>query len=213
MRLPGLVGDREIRQEVHLPMLHRERAIGVLSLGRSADEEFTQAEIARLEILVESATLACAEALSCAASRSSRRARVGDGFHRPGHRPVDLSDRITYINRAALEQTGWTGAEVLAGTRTPDAPHPSGRHALPGRGVPAAAGGQRRRRGQAQRRGVLAQGRSRFPVEASGYPIRDGDTLIRLGSSRSTTSATAGWPMHQLAAQYQTARVLAEAES
>ena len=36
MRLPGLVGEREVRHEVHLPMLHRDRVIGVLSLGRSA---------------------------------------------------------------------------------------------------------------------------------------------------------------------------------
>ena len=64
MRLPGLVGDREIRHEVHLPMLHRDRVIGVLSLGRSRDEEFTPAEIDRLRVLVQSATLACAEALS-----------------------------------------------------------------------------------------------------------------------------------------------------
>ena len=64
MRLPGLVGEREVRHEVHLPMLHRDRIIGVLSLGRSGDEEFTPAQIGQLEILVRSATLACAEALS-----------------------------------------------------------------------------------------------------------------------------------------------------
>ena len=64
MRLPGLVGEREVRHEVHLPMLHRDRVIGVLSLGRSGDEEFTAAEITRLGDLTRSAALACAEALS-----------------------------------------------------------------------------------------------------------------------------------------------------
>ncbi len=134
-------------------MLHRERVIGVLSLGRSADQEFTPAEIARLEILVESATLACAEALSLrrlevlAGELESVMDSTDQGIVR-----VDLADRITYINRAALEQTGWTGAEVLGRkSHDRDAPHPSGRHALPGRGVPAAAGDQRRRGGQADR--------------------------------------------------------------
>ena len=151
MRLPGLVDDREIRQEVHLPMLHRERVIGVLSLGRSADQEFTPAEIARLEILVESATLACAEALSLrrlevlageleSVMDSTDQGIVRRGPGRPHH----------------LHQPGGAGADRLdrGGTARPDvarrdAPHPSGRHALPGRGVPAAAGDQRRRGGQA----------------------------------------------------------------
>jgi PAS domain S-box-containing protein len=214
MRLPGLVGDREVRQEVHLPMLHRERVIGVLSLGRSADEEFTPAEIARLEILVESATLACAEALSLrrlevlASELESVMASTDQGIVR-----VDPSDRITYINRAALEQTGWTGAEVLGRnahalmhhTHPDGTPYPPGECPL----LQAVSDGE----------GARLSGEvfwrndgSRFPVEASAYPIRDGDTVIG-GVITFHDVSERRMAEHQLAAQYQTARVLAEAQS
>jgi PAS domain S-box-containing protein len=214
MHLPGLVGDREIRQEVHLPMLHRERVIGVLSLGRSADEEFTQAEIARLEILVESVTLACAEALSLrrlevlAGELESVMDSTDQGIVR-----VDLSDRITYINRAALEQTGWAGGEVLGrnahalmhhthpdGTPYPDEECPLLRAVSDGEGARLSGEVFWRKDG------------SRFPVEASGYPIRDGDTVIG-GVVTFHDVSERRMAEHQLAAQYQTARVLAEAQS
>ena len=214
MRLPGLVGDREVRQEVHLPMLHRERVIGVLSLGRSADEEFSQAEIARLEILVESATLACAEALSLrrlevlAGELESVMDSTDQGIVR-----VDLSDRITYINRAALEQTGWAGAEVLGRnahalmhhTHPDGTPYPAGECPL----LRAVRDGEGARLGG----GVFwRQDGSRFPVEASAYPIRDGDTLIG-GVITFHDVSERRMAERQLSAQYQTARVLAEAES
>ena len=214
MRLPGLVGDREIRQEVHLPMLHRERVIGVLSLGRSADEEFTQAEIARLEVLVESATLACAEALSMrrlevlAGELESVMDSTDQGIVR-----VELSDRITYINRAALEQTGWTGAEVLGRNG-----HTLMHHTHPD-GTPYPAGECPLVRAVSDGEGIRLSGEvfwrkdgSRFPVEASGYPIRDGDTVIG-GVITFHDVSERRMAEHQLAAQYQTARVLAETES
>jgi PAS domain S-box-containing protein len=214
MRLPGLVGDREVRQEVHLPMLHRERVIGVLSLGRSADEEFSQAEIARLELLVESATLACAEALSLrrleilAGELESVMDSTDQGIVR-----VDLSDRITYINRAALEQTGWAGAEVLGRnahalmhhTHPDGTPYPAGECPL----LRAVRDGEGARLGG----GVFwRQDGSRFPVEASAYPIRDGDTLIG-GVITFHDVSERRMAERQLSAQYQTARVLAEAGS
>ena len=95
-------------------MLHRDRVIGVLSLGRSGDEEFTAAEIARLDDLTQRATGACAEALSlrrlevAAAELQTLMDSTDEGIYRR-----DLKGRITFINRAALEQTGYTEAEVL----------------------------------------------------------------------------------------------------
>jgi signal transduction histidine kinase len=53
---------------------------------------------------------------------------------------------------------------------------------------------------------------SRFPVEASGYPIRDGDTVIG-GVITFHDVTERRMAERQLAAQYQTARVLAESES
>ena len=63
LSLPGLVNERQVQHEVHLPLLHRQRAIGVLSVGRSHGEGFTPGEIARLAGFTQSAALACAEAL------------------------------------------------------------------------------------------------------------------------------------------------------
>ena len=103
-------------------MLHRERVIGVLSLGRSADEDFTPAEIARLKILVESATLACAEALSL------RRLEVLAtelewvmGLHRPGHRPGRpvRPHHLYQPRQGAGAAPAGPGRKCSAGTRTP----------------------------------------------------------------------------------------------
>ncbi|MGH3120692.1 MAG: ATP-binding protein [Streptosporangiaceae bacterium] len=214
MRLPGLVADREIRHEVHLPMLHRERVIGVLSLGRSRDDDFTPAEIDRLEILVQSATLACAEALSLrrlevlAGELESVMDSTDQGICR-----VDLSGHITYINRAALEQTGWTGAELL-GRNAHDAMH----HDHPD-GTPYPAGDCPLLRAVRDSEGTRLSGEvfwrkdgSRFPVEASAHPIRDGDGVVG-GVITFHDVSERRMAERQLTAQYQTARVLAEAES
>jgi PAS domain S-box-containing protein len=214
MRLPGLVGEREVRHEVHLPMLHRDRVIGVLSLGRSGDEEFTPSQIDRLEILVQGATLACAEALSL------RRLEVLAGELElvmdstdQGICRVDLHDRITYINRAALGQTGWTEAELL-GRNAHDAMH----HTHPD-GTPYPAADCPLLRAVRDNEGIRLSGEvfwrrdgSRFPVEASAYPIRDGGSVLG-GVITFHDVSERRMAEHQLAAQYQTARVLAEAES
>ncbi len=214
MRLPGLVGEREVRHEVHLPMLHRDRVIGVLSLGRSRDEEFTPAQIDRLESLIQSATLACAEALSLrrlevlASELQSVMDSTDQGICR-----VDLSGRITYINRAALEQTGWTEAELL-GRNAHDAMH----HTHPD-GTPYPAADCPLLRAVHDDEGTRLSGEvfwrkdgSRFPVEASAYPIRDGGSVLG-GVVTFHDVSERRMAERQLAAQYQTARVLAEAES
>ena len=214
MRLPGLVGEREVRHEVHLPMLHRDRVIGVLSLGRSGDEEFTPAQIGQLEILVQSATLACAEALSLcrlevlAGELESVMDSTDQGICR-----VDLSGSVTYINRAALVQTGWTDAELL-GRNAHEAMH----HTHPD-GTPYLAADCPLLRAIHDNEGTRVSGEvfwrkdgSRFPVEASAYPIRDGGRVFG-GVITFHDVSERRMAERQLAAQYQTARVLAEAES
>ena len=214
LSLPGLVKERQVQHEAHLPLLHRQRAIGVLSVGRSRDEEFTAGEIARLTVLVQSATLACAEALGVrrlevlAGELESVVDSTDQGICR-----VNRSGRITYINRAALEQTGWAGTELRGrnahglmhhshpdGTPYPAAECPLLRAVNDGEGV--------RLTGEV----FWRQDGSRFPVECSGYPVRDGDTVIGgVITFRDVTEREMA--DHQLAAQYQTARVLAEAQS
>ena len=214
MHLPGLVGEREVRHEVHLPMLHRERVIGVLSLGRSADEEFSQAEIARLEILVESATLACAEALSL------RRLEVGAGELQmlmdstdEGIYRRDLEGRITFINRAALEQTGYTEAELLGQdahqilhhSHEDGSPYPADECPL-SRAIHNRAGARFTDEVFWRKDGTM------FPIDCSAFPLFDGDAVTGIVVTfRDITDGKQA--EHQLAAQYRTARVLAEAES
>jgi PAS domain S-box-containing protein len=214
LSLPGLAGERRVWHEAHLPLLHRQRAIGVLSLGRSRDQGFTPGEIARLTALTQSAALACTEALSLrrvevlAGELESVMDSTDQGICR-----VDLSDRITYINRAALEQTGWAGAElrgriaheVMHHSHPDGTPYPAEECPL----VHAVRDGD----------GVRLSGEvfwrkdgSRFPVEASGNPIRDGDTVTG-GVITFHDVTDRRMAESQLTAQYQTARVLAEAES
>ncbi|MGI8450745.1 MAG: GAF domain-containing protein, partial [Streptosporangiaceae bacterium] len=214
LSLPGLVNERQVQHEAHLPLLHRQRAIGVLSLGRSRDEEFTAGDIDRLKDLVQSVTLACAEALGLrrleilAGELESVMDSTDQGICR-----VDLSDRITYINRAALEQTGWGDAE-LRGRNAHDVMH----HSHPD-GTPYPAAECPLQRAVSDGDGVRLTGEmfwrkdgSRFPVECSAYPIRDGDTVIG-GVVTFHDVTEREMADHQLAAQYQTARVLAEAQS
>jgi len=214
LRLPGLTGDRQIQHEVHLPLLHRQRAIGVLSLGRSGGEAFGPAETARLAGLTQSAALACAEALGVrrlevlAGELESVMDSTDQGIVR-----VDLSGRITFINLSALKQTGWTWSEVR-GRNAHDMMHHSHPDGTP---YPAAECPilQAFRGGE----GIRLPGEvfwrkdgSRFPAECSAYPIRDGDTVIG-GVITFHDVSERIMAERQLAAQYRTAQVLAEAES
>ncbi len=214
MQLPGLVSDRQIRSEVHLPLLHRARVIGVLSLGRSAGEEFTPAEVAVLAGLAQSAALACAEALSlrrlemAAAELQTLMDSTDEGIYRR-----DLDGRITFINRAALEQTGYTEAELLGhnahqvlhhsyedGRPYPDAECPLSRTVHEQAGSRFADEVFWRKDG------------TPFPIDCSAFPLFEGGVVngIVVTFHDVTDSKQAA---HQLAAQYRTARMLAGAES
>ncbi|MFI5065995.1 MAG: GAF domain-containing protein, partial [Streptosporangiales bacterium] len=214
LRLPGLIGDREVQHELHLPLLQRGRAIGVLSLGRSREAEFTAGETATLAELAQTASLACAEAMVL------RRVEVlagelqvvmdstDEGIYRR-----DLAGRITYINRAALEQTGYTAGELL----DQDAHRMLHHTHLDGTDYPAA--GCPLAQVVAERAGAQFTGEvfwrkdgTPFPIDCSAYPFFDGDQVtgavitFRDISERKMAET-------QLAAQYQAARVLAQAES
>ena len=215
LSLPGLVNERQVRHEVHLPLLHRERVIGVLSVGRSRGEALHAGRDRpagrpgperRRWPAPEALGLRRVEVL--AGELESVMDSTDQGIVR-----VDLSGRITYINRAALEQTGWAGAEVL-GRNAHDVMH----HTHPD-GTPYPAAECPLLRAVRTARGPGSAGEvfwrkdgSRFPVEASAYPIRDGDTVIG-GVITFHDVTERQMAEHQLAAQYQTARVLAEAES
>lgn len=214
MHLPGLVGEREVRHEVHLPMLHRDRVIGVLSLGRSSDEEFTPAEITRLGDLTQSATVACAEALSlrrlevAAGELQMLMDSTDEGIYRR-----DLEGRITFINRAALEQTGYTEAELLGQdahqilhhSHEDGSPYPADQCPL-SRAIRDRAGARFTDEVFWRKDGTM------FPIDCSAFPLFDGHAVTGIVVTfRDITDGKQA--EHQLAAQYRTARVLAEAES
>lgn len=212
--LPGLTGDRQIQHEIHLPLVHRGRAMGVLSLGRTGGAPFTPAEIASLGDLAQSAALACAEALGlrrlevAAAELQTLMDSTDEGIYRRDH-----EGRITFINRAALEQTGYTEAEVL-GQDAHELLHHSHED-----GSPYPAEQCPLTRTMYDRAGARFGGEvfwrkdgTPFPVDCSGFPLFDGETVNGLVITfRDITDSRQA--EHQLAAQYRTARILAEAES
>ncbi|MGI8451797.1 MAG: GAF domain-containing protein, partial [Streptosporangiaceae bacterium] len=214
LRLPGLVSDREIQHEVHLPLIHRDRVIGVLSLGRSRDEEFTPGQVKSLTDLARSAALACAEALSlrqlevAATELQSLMDSTDEGIYRR-----DLDGRITFINRAALEQKGYTAEELLGR----DA-HPMLHHSYEdGRPYPAEECPLTRTvhyRAGARFAGEVfwRKDGTSFPIDCSAFPLFDGEAVNGLVVTFRDISETK-LAEHQLAAQYRTARVLAQADS
>ena len=165
LRMPGLIGDRTIQHELHLPLRHRDQVIGVLSLGRSDDLAFSGGQLDELSELTLSAALACAEALGLrrlqvvAAELQSVMDSTDEGIYRR-----DLAGRITFINQAALEQTGFTAGELLG----QDA-HQMLHHShldgspYPAEECPLSRIAQTRAGRSAARRGVLAQGRHIVP--------------------------------------------------
>ncbi len=214
LRLPALTGVRAVRHEVHLPLQHRDQVIGVLSLGRSADVPFGQAEIAALTELAESAALACAEALSLrrletvATELQSLMDATDEGIYR-----LDLSGRITFINQAALDQTGYTAGELL-GQDSHQVLHHSHLDGSPYPAEDCPLSQVLRNRVGAQFRGEVfwRKDGSPFPIDWSAFPLSDGDTVTGVVVSFRDTS-DARLAEHQRAVQYQTARVLAEADS
>ena len=215
LRLPGLTGDRAIRHEVHLPLRHRDQVLGVLSLGRSSDLAFTAGQIDGLAELTLSAALACAEALGLrrlevvAAELQSVMDSTDEGIYRQ-----DPGGRITFINRAALAQTGYTAAELLG----QDA-HQMFHHShLDGTPYPASECPIRSRTTGAGT-GTRVQGEvfwrkdgTSFPIDYSAFPILDGhETTGMVVTFRDVSEAKLA--EQQRAVQYQAARVLAGAGS
>ncbi|MFI5065998.1 MAG: ATP-binding protein, partial [Streptosporangiales bacterium] len=125
----------------------------------------------------------------------------------------DVAGRITYINRAALEQTGYTAGELLGR----DAHHMLHHTRPDGTDYPAADCPLQQvldDRCGAQFSGEVfwRKDGTPFPIDCSAYPFFDGDQVtgivvtFRDISERKVSE-------NQVAAQYQTARALVEAAS
>ncbi len=132
--LPGLEGQVPIRFELHMPLVHAESPVGVLTLGRAGDRPFSAGELDAIEHLADQAAVALASALALRTVR--RLAAINQAVldtTTEGIRMVDLEGH-TLLTNAALErmaglqqgfgETGtiWERAAALAErTADPDA--------------------------------------------------------------------------------------------
>ncbi len=123
LKIDGPEGTHRAVHEIHVPIRHGEATLGVISLGRLDDEPFSAAELQLVADLAERTGSGCMQAL--ATRRLSRTARdlgavletIDEGVY-----GIDTSGRITLVNRAALELTGYS-REELAGANSHELLH------------------------------------------------------------------------------------------
>ena len=93
-----------IRRELHVPLVHAERCLGVLSIGRLADREFSAAERDTVEHLADQAAVALASALALRdVHQLADIQRAVLDATTDAIRMVDLDGR-TVVTNTALEQ-------------------------------------------------------------------------------------------------------------
>ncbi len=114
LQTSGVARRHGVAHELHLPILHGERALGVISLGRLQDRPFSDTDLVLMCDLADRAGVDWAQA---AARRELRRTAeelstvletTDEGVY-----GIDTDGAITLINRAALEMTGFTREELL----------------------------------------------------------------------------------------------------
>jgi PAS domain S-box-containing protein len=114
METTGLARPRGVAHELHLPILHGDQTLGVISVGRLQASAFSDAEIVLMCDLADRAGIHWAQAL--ATRRLERTAEeLGAVLETTdeGVYGVNTEGEITLINRAALELTGYTREELL----------------------------------------------------------------------------------------------------
>lgn len=110
----GISGGQRAGHELHLPLRHAGRPIGVMSLGRITGEPFTEPDLAVLEDLSAQAAVACAEALSVERTeRTAHELETVLSSTDEGIFAIAPATGITMVNDATLEQTGYTREELL----------------------------------------------------------------------------------------------------
>ena len=114
LQLPGLITNRDAAFELHLPLLHGNQTIGVVSLGRLHGEPYTESETDVLAELAERAAVACADALSVRRlGRSARELEMLLESTDEGIYGLDAEGRATFANRAVFELTGYSPEELV----------------------------------------------------------------------------------------------------
>ncbi|MBV9804920.1 MAG: CHASE3 domain-containing protein, partial [Solirubrobacterales bacterium] len=114
LRTSGLARHHVVAHELHLPILHGERALGVISLGRVQDRPFSDCELVLMCDLADRAGVDWAQAAArlelhrTAEELSTVLETTDEGVY-----GVDTDGAITLVNRAALEMTGFTREELI----------------------------------------------------------------------------------------------------
>jgi PAS domain S-box-containing protein len=165
--------------ELHLPIQHGERVIGVISLGRLHDQPFADAELVMVCDLADRAGVDWAQALATTRLRQIAHElgavleTIDEGVY-----GIDTAGDITVVNRAALELTGFTREELLGhnshellhhshedGSPYPQEECPVVRACQTGEGIRTTGEVYWRKDGTS------------FPVEYSAYPLLQGDEI------------------------------------
>lgn len=114
MQAAGLAQHPNAVHELHLPILHGAQILGVVSLGRLHDSNFSDAEIVLVSDLAQRAGVDWAQ--------STARTRLRQTAHElsailetmdEGVYGIDTTGDITLVNQAALELTGFTRDELI----------------------------------------------------------------------------------------------------
>ncbi|HUH15234.1 MAG TPA: response regulator, partial [Gaiellaceae bacterium] len=130
LRLAAFGEDVAVRHELHLPLAHGDRTLGVVSIGRASDRPFSSGELELLDHLADQAAVALANAVSRrATSRLAQINRTVLDAATDGIRMVD-PDGHTVLTNAAMERmasgpleladegTIWERTEALADRTT-----------------------------------------------------------------------------------------------
>jgi PAS domain S-box-containing protein len=179
LRVATLAGTRAASHELHLPLRHGDRNVGVVSLGRVTGDSFSADDLAVLAGLAQRAAVALVEALSVRQLESVAHeletllSSTGEGIY-----GTDRHGRVTLVNRAALEQTGYTLGEVL-GRDAHALLHHTRANGDPYRkqDCPAMGAIDRGEGCRVENEVFWRKDETSFPVQYSAYPLFDGASV------------------------------------
>jgi PAS domain S-box-containing protein len=175
MQVAGLATRRDCVHELHLPIVHGDETIGIISVGRLEDRRFSEADSRLLEDLAERTAVDCAQALATRRLRhtahelSTILETTDEGIY-----GINVAGEITLVNKAAIDMTGYTREELvghdshalLHHTREDGTPYPLEECPV-ARSFRTGEGARRNDEVYWRRDGTS------FPVEYSSYPLFD----------------------------------------